>query len=628
MSNKKTGGITISVKSKLLENSAMKNDRHALEKLWRIDRANARHVAPDYLPMIASDGEHAAIFPNLENMTEKQLYHFPEMCVNFVLNARYRSTGLELFSSLKNSAKADAAIMHDRTRRADESAKARADYAQARDNAQAFDSISQRVTTLPDIANYAAIQAANERTKRDNFRAYADDIDRADTATTSERAAMVQSAMTKFVEMFSSDNVDVSQIIPNLCKAASDELANLSNPDALTKNSTMTRWLDLEEWKMLEKRYAYNLDIRPYQKIPAANTKSGNNCYRTIEPRERSAEFAKLSKEPEKLAKKAMTADGRAICIIYHYRTAAPYVTFNQFTNSDNAPELATNGGINAIFNQSDNDAIISLFDRAGLSWRERLLVISASNQIAAKHAHIAYSQSMECDKAKIANTPKKYQKQELDRAKKRAEKAAISARWAYAFDRLSRMDETSSYSSATREKYKARICKSLTNAAKAPEKLSAADIAWKNAKKWENMQKNSKRASAPIISSRPNLLSVVEHTADSVPDAVPVIKWMTKAQANNRRAWAMANAEKIAKETKIDNTTPENIAKWKAGQAEYHRRIEEEIAKERERAERERRAQFRPEVYGISTNFQMWQAWTERERAEHMRYLEMLSKA
>lgn len=535
---------------------------------------NAHKTAKhEYAPMIASSGEYAAIFPNLENMTEKQLYHFPEMCVNFVLNARYRSTGLELFSSLKNSAKADAAILYDRTRRADESARARAEYAQARDNAQMLDSISQRVTTSPDIAHFAAIQAADERAKRDNFRAYADDIDKNDIGTTSERASMVQAATMRFVEMFSNDDIDISQIIPNLCKAASDELANLSNPDALTKNSTMTRWLDLEEWKMLEKRYAYNLDSKPAQKIPAANTKSGTNCYKTIEPRERSAEFAKLSKEPEKLAKKAMTKDGKAICIIYHYRTAAPYVTFNQFTNADNAPELANNGGINSIFNQSDNDSIISLFDRAKLSERERLLVMFASNQTANARAKAAYAQSMDNDNEKITNTPKKYQKQERERAKKRAQKIAISARWQYAFDRLSRMDKTSSYSSATREKYKARICKALTSAAKAPEKLSAADIAWKNAKKWENMQKNDKRASAPIISSRPDLLSTVEHVADSVPDTVPVVKWLTKAQAHNRILAQEARAAQLAKETKIDNTTPENIAKAKAGEEEYIKR-------------------------------------------------------
>lgn len=452
-----------------LESRAMKETRRTAE-------AHRRHTAPQYAPMIATAGEHPAIIPALDDMTPKALYHLPELAAAFVLRARHRETGLQLFNDLAAAAKRDAAILHARTERAERAAESRAEYEEARDTAAELDRIAARISTDPDIAEAAAEAAADERRAAEAARAEADAIDKADaTATTSERAALVQAAAARFVEMMRNGE-DVTAAIPELCRAASAALAELANPDSMTRNKTVTRWLDRDEAAALISRYAIDLNAQPPQKIPAAMTKAGAACYKTIETRDRKAERAQLAKHnPAELERKATTADGQAICIIYHYRTTPNYVIFSQFNAPDNAPELATNGGINAIFNQSDNERIEALFNRAKLSERERLLVIFANSQTADTRAKAAHRASMDADAERIAATDKAHRAQERTRAEARATKAAINARWKYAFDRLSRTDKQTAYSAQTRDKYRRRICAALDKARTAPEAPTAA---------------------------------------------------------------------------------------------------------------------------------------------------------
>lgn len=593
----------------------------------RIDAAHARHTAPTYAPMTAQAGEHPAIYPALHDMTAQQLYHLPELCTALVLRARHRETGLQLFSDLAAAAAADTRIMHDLTSRAQRASDRRNEYETARDTAAMLDSIAARISTEPTIAAAAAEQAANERTRRDAAREDADAIDKADaTATTSERTAMVQAAAARLCDMMT-NGAELTSIIPDLCKAASAALAELSNPDSMTRNSTVTRWLTVNEWHDIRDRYAIDLTQQPPQHIPAASTKSGAACYKTIETRDRKADRAHLAKhDPAALERKAVTDDGQAICIIYHYRTVAPYVTFNQFAAPENAPELSNNGGINAIFNQSDRDSINALFDRANLTDRERLLCLYACSSTADKHAAAAHRDYMTAAADTIANTDSGHKAQARKRAAAAANKQATAARWQYAFDRLSRTDNGSTYSTQTRDKYRRRICAALTKARTAPAAPTAEDKAERERKQWEYMQRNSRRAAAPITADRADLLTATSRAAATTP-AAPVIHWQTKAQANNRRAHIAARAAALAAESHIDNTAP--AAQAAAQQAAQLYAAKQRIAavKAQQRAQAQaaaaKRAQMaRKGVYSLSTTFSQWQAWTADERAEHIKFL------
>ena len=441
--------------------------------------AHARHAAPEYAPMIATTGEHGTIFPALHDMTPRALYHLPELCAALVIRARHRETGLKLFSDLQRAAGQDARILHDLTARQQRAQDSRAEYETARDTAAALDQIAARISTAPDVAEAAAEAAAEERARRDAAREDAEAIERADAAaTTSERAVMVQAAAARLAEMIDRRE-DLTAVVPELCKAASEALSELANPDALTRNTTVTRWMDAAEAADIMSRYAIDLNAQPPQHIPAASTKTGAACYRTIETRDRKAERAQLAKhDPAALASKATTADGKAICMIYHYRTTAPYVTFSSFAAPDSAPELSTNGGINAITNQNDRDSLTALFDRANLSDRERILCLYAASQTADRRAAAAYKDSMQSAADSIAATDSGHRAPARTRAQAAADKAAAAARWAYPFAPMRRSDTGRTYSTATRAKYRARICAALRAAEQQPDTPTAADRA------------------------------------------------------------------------------------------------------------------------------------------------------
>lgn len=587
----------------------------------RIDAAHARHTAPTYAPMTAQAGEHPAIYPALHDMTAQQLYHLPELCAALVLRARHRETGLQLFSDLAAAAAADARIMHDLTSRAQRASDRRSEYETARDTAAMLDSIAARISTDPDIAAAAAEQARDERSRRDAAREDADAMDKADAAaTTSERAAMVQAAAARFVEMMQQGD-DLTAVIPELCKAASAALAQLSNPDAMTRNSTVTRWLTRAEWHDIRDRYAIDLTATPPQHIPAASTKSGAACYKTIETRDRKAERARLAKhDPAALERKAITDAGQAICIIYHYSTVAPYVTFNQFAAPENAPELSTNGGINAIFSQSDRDSINALFDRANLTDRERLLCLYACSSTADRRAAAAHRDYMTAAAATIAVTDSGHRAQARKRAAAAADKAATAARWTYAFDRLARTDSGSTYSTRTRDKYRRRICAALARARHTPAPDTAEDKAEHERRCWETMQRNSRRAAAPTNTQRISLIDTVSRAAAHTPTTAAAIRWQTKAQANNRRAHLVA-------ESHIDNSTPQAQAAAQQAAQLYAAKQRHAAAKAQQRAQAQAAAAKREQmarkgVYSLSTTFTIWQGWTEAERAEHIKFL------
>lgn len=559
-----------------LESRAMKDSR-------RVAAAHARHTAPSYDTMTATTGEYPAIFPALHDMTPAAIYYLPELCAAFVIRARERETGLKLFTELKAAARRDNQIMHHRTERAERAAQSRAEYEEARDTAAELDRIAERMSTPADIAEAAAEAARDERAHRDAAREEAESIEKSDsTATTSERAALVQSAAAAFIEMMT-EGTDLTAAIPQLCAAASAALAELANPDSMTRVKTVTRWLNRDEAAEIIRRYAIDIEQTPPQKIPAAMTKAGAACFKTIEARDRKAERAKLEKnDPAALALKATTADGRAICMVYHYKTISPYVTFSQFTAPESAPELSTNSGINAIFNQTDSERITALFDRAKLSDRERILCLYAASQTAASRAKDAFRASLKADAERIAATDRGHRAQERTRAEARATRAAIAARWSYAFDRLSRTDSGTKYSTATRDKYRQRIAAALARARTAPEAPTAADRVEADRRKWETMQRNGKRSTAPAPAERADL---VQWTNSTSRTPAPVVQWLTKAQINNRRAAHAAHAAKLAAASRIDNTTPEARAAAELAAKLYAEKQAQQAAERRRRA-------------------------------------------
>ena len=509
----------------LLENAEQKHDR-------RTAQAHRRHATPIYNRMTIDS--HGTTHPQPDAMTDSQLYAVADTAAFLTIRARSRNTGLKIWQDLQAHQPTDNRIMFDREARsiAEQAIRAEAD----RLNAEAItaERTAERMSTDPDTADALITIAEQRRADRNNRRAEADEIAKADsTATTSERATLVQAAVAKAWELKQS-RTDCNTV-SELCKACSEALTQLTHPDTMTATRTVTRWLTADDWKTFRTAYAYDITATPPQKIPTASTKSGTAVYRTIEPKERKAEIKKMT--PDQLKKMAFNAEGMPICLIYHYRTTAAKVYYNDYENPDSIPELSTNGGINAIFNQTDSERINALFNRAKLSDRERLLITFAASQGARNAARKAEAAQREADREKIENTPKKYRKQEQERAEQRAIKAGADARWIHAFNRLSRTDNGTSYTTATRDKYRQRIKAALIKARTAPEAPTAAERAEAERRYWELMQKNSRRACAPITADH---IDLIAWTASTSTDTEAVIRWLTKAQANNRRDKAL----------------------------------------------------------------------------------------
>lgn len=561
----------------LLENAEQKHNR-------RTAQAHARHATPNYNRMTIDSRN--TIHPQPDAMTDSQLYAVADTAAFLTIRARSRNTGLKIWQDLQAQQQNDSRIMFDREARsiAEQAIRAEADRLNA--EATAAERTAERMSTDPDTADTLMIIAEQRRTDRDNRRAEADEIAKNDsTATASERATLVQAAVAKAWELKQS-RTDCNTV-SELCKACSEALTQLTHPDTMTATRTVTRWLTAEDWETFRTAYAYDITATPPQKIPTHNTKSGAATYRTIEPKERKAERKKMT--PDQLKKMAFTAEGVPICLIYHYRTTAAKVYYNDYENPDSIPELSTNGGINAIFNQTDSERINALFNRAKLTDRERLLITFAASQGARNAARKAEAAQREADREKIKNAPKKYRRQEQERAEQRAIKAGADARWAHAFNRLSRTDKDTSYTTATRDKYRQRIKAALIKARTAPEAPTAEERREADRRQWEIMQRNSRRACAPITAER---IDLVAWTDSTTTDTETVVKWLTKAQANNRRDKALhATPNTSAKPTGYDERwILTAVNRWQAainilalpeaghstaGQKERHRRTE-----------------------------------------------------
>lgn len=589
----------------------------------RTARAEARHTRTDYQPMTIDP--QGVTHPQPDAMTPAQLYAVAEIATYLTIRARSRNTGLKMWQDLQSQRGNDNRILFDRSDRATVEALARAEAQQAQQDATSYQQQANRLQSTQEDRDTAQALADEARAERDRARGYAEDIAKQDTKTsTSERATLLQSAIVRAIEMAQDGANHAKDILSELCQACSEALKDLTHPDALTATRTTTRWMTKAEAEAMITRYAYTVTSDHPAHIPGATTRSGATSYRTIEPRTREAEKKKMT--PEQLATMATTPDGIPVCMVYHYRTTAPTISYDQYDNPDTVPGLSDNGGINAIQSQTDAERITALLDRANLTDRERLLIMYTASQGARTKAREAEAHQREQDRQKLKSTPKKYRKQEQTRAEARATKAGADARWAYAFDRLSRTDTTpgKEYSTATRDKYRQRIHKAIQEARTTPEAPTPEERREAERKQWERMQSNRHRGHA-TTGHRADLIAWTDtQTTSTTPQEV---RWLTPAQAHNRRARADAEAIKQSLQSRIDNTTPEAIAKAKAGEVEYCRRATEEAKRQEATAQAKAEAKMAEEwetrmrakgVYSLSTTFQQWKAWTDEEREEH----------
>lgn len=637
----------------------------------RITAAHARH--PEItLELYPRKGGYMPDFDHIQGI---QYLITGDDAARITLTRMSANTGTKLYTDLLNAAHLDRLNRNAATieaERAEAEALAEAHEAAAKDaakNAKYYRKIANSMTRSDSeraaalelyraAEHEAAEHTAAAKKARSTARAKQDAINAA--AGTGYFEDLAQEAAIAAIESQKS-----GEGIKPTRTAASQAVRQLAHPDALNQSHTDTQLLTKEEAANLMTRYAVDL----YQKPPKhyeTRTKGNKNAYITFEIRTGNTELKQLTKaaaEGDTAAKKRLDSLARAIdpdtgkpgviCKVTHRYTTAPYMLVD-FWNEGEPIEDTRNNGINAIFAQSDIEAITELFNRANLTDRERLIISRAADATASRHAKAARAAQHAENAAKVKaaadaieaaedatraarrayhDNPndttaealraaeaaeKKLKTQtakhaaEYQRTYNKAEdKAAASARWASAFDRSNINSEK------TRVNIRSRIKAALIAALTAPEMTveTPEEYEERQTRKYARMMKDSRRGCHHQSESRPDIIGAVQKAAAAIPTAAPVVAWMPSPTCYTVTAEEIKAAEKAkrAAEAAHINTHGAEITAL-----EYRRIITAHITPadwKQTRAE-----QYTKTHTAAAAALVMFDSWTARERAEAAR--------
>ena len=463
----------------------------------RIEAAHTRHALSTAGVWTATP---EGIRPPIHRQNPEQLYRTADTAVYLALRARHQSSGIELFSQLLSSAKAD------NTHRNIESIAAEALAAEReRDTQRAkqnhHQAQAERKTIAPAEAVAHRAKAKTARQAADKAAAKAESLNNLiKAATASDREPLVQAAIIGALEYNHEANPD--EAFPAMCAAAGREIANIAAPDAA--QSTRTKVKEISPERAAELRKAYpdiiitdpttGLEIAAPCRIPHNVKGATSQCFDTVELRER-------GRKPNR----------RLVwCLVSHYLTVAPYVSYEAFTEQSggDTSEIATNGGINAIGTQEDQAAIADLLERANLTAREQDIVYRVADQTAARHGQYAADEYWKKRTPEIVAIESR---KERNKAHKAAQETAnnkrTAAQWDNAFDR------SGVHSDRTRRDIKKRIYERLHEGATAPDKFL-------DGVQEEEAATQSKRNSRRIMQNQqPDYIGAI------CPESVPVGK-------------------------------------------------------------------------------------------------------
>jgi hypothetical protein len=444
----------------------------------RINAAAARHpnTTPAVIIMPAYTASNAAAVAAVRESGHAAAY--------LAIRARHMSSGLDFLRRLN---------LEQRNDRQRESVPEIADRAAAHDrahdlhraHADALQAIADRVSTTTEDAATAAAAAAAERAAAARELAAADALYKVISTTShSDRADISQAAT---LAMWTTGNFAAA------CKAAGKAIGAVAAANGCTATRTKVKPISAEEAAAEQQRHP-NMDKIPFAIRRASGSTTQGYC--TIEYRN-SKQFAPSWYK------------------VYHYVTVAPVVSYETFATDEDAPQLTTNGGINAITDQQDAQDLQTLFARAGLTDRERTICAYMIDNTAAAAGIKAVAQHQQQTADRISAATSAAQAQRIQRdADRRAEDIRSAAQ------RDNAMTRAGVYSDRTRRDIMQRIRAKLAAAASSPTQPTAAELAERDRRQWERMQGNRDRYQR------------ISRSAAAAPAIVPTITSTTTADA------------------------------------------------------------------------------------------------
>ena len=369
--------------------------------------------------------------------TAEELQNIAHAAAHIAIRARHQASGLKFLDQLNRMQYADRR-RENITDTAAQALQARADHATHRAAAEEYQRIADRVTTPTMQAEAAAIMARFER------EAAAEAIDTArsleriiETTSHSDRADISQAAALAWIEFtveHTAAEYDTAEeytqaAFAAACKAAGRAIGAVAAAAGLTATRTKVERITEADAERIRNQYP-NTD-----RIPFAVREGMAAGYTTIEyrntPRFPAGWYA-----------------------VKHYITTAPCISYETFaTGEEAATRYTTNGGINAIADEGDSERINALFDKIGLSERERLLCRYMADNTAAAAGIKAVGEHMRKTAERIAAASNAKYAQEIQREADR-QTASIRA----AAQRENAFDRAGIYSDSNRRKVLQRI--------------------------------------------------------------------------------------------------------------------------------------------------------------------------
>ena len=561
--------------------------------------------------------------------TAEQLYTAAEIAVSIALRTLHSNTGLHLYADLIH------AYHNDRT------ARAAADIQNSIHTAEALRNDCRRMAhTAAQIASRLTITEEEREAAQEECTAwqrmasdYADEA--TDTAaavhgiTYSDRADMTQAAALAIIQTWSeaapvtdsrkaeyaaaigkaaeeltaeeSADLQTAANFRMAINAARMESTRLAHPDAM--NSHTTKRTKITEEQAAEWAQTFGgtgADIR--RAASRKNTKA-TDCYDTCENIK------------------------NQWYIIRHYKTIRPYDSYEAAQEaSGNEPTADTLSG-----NEAAAELARAIIARANLTATERtalayycITLAEAPTQeeerIAAKVTRAAEAARVEYlteRAAAIAKLEQSRQGEAIKRARATAQARAEAARWKAALTAAGYTNDRA------RQRAKAAIIAALLGAT-----AKADNIYFTESEAPSRIDLIAAMSEAAEAIKTPR--AIVWHEFRILEAAAPCVTGWRERAAKSARA--SAEAIENLKCTKIDNTTPEAQARAEAAARAYTERTRAAEAEARARAEATAAAEVRATAHSLKvdtleTTFELWQSWSEAQKAAHSAWLNTLAR-
>lgn len=447
-----------------------------------MEAAAARHpnTTPDIITLPA--------FTTTNTAAAHEAARVGHLGAHLALRARHQSSGLQLMLDLDRAQGRDHQ-REDLPRIAAEALTARAEHIQHRAAAEELDKIAKRISTPAEQAAVAEEAAAEHRSAAARALDHAQRLEAVISSTShSDRADISQAAALAY---WTTGNFTLA------CSAAGKAIATIAAAQGCTATRTKVMPISADEAAQELAAHpntsSYNSATGEYLETPCKvpfNVKGGNATtqgFYTIEHRE---------------SKRYPAAWYR----VNHYYTAAPYISYEVFASDEDAPQLATNGGINIITDEADALDLETLFTRANLSERERLVLRYMMDNTAAAAGIKAVAEHQQQTAARMAAAPNRKAAQRIQRdADKQTESIRAAAQ------RLNAMTRAGIYSRDNQRKTLQRIRAKLEAAKREQQPPTAEELNERSRRDWERMQSNRSRytrssAAAPAPEIMPRI--------------------------------------------------------------------------------------------------------------------------